>query len=301
MYPGCPTAERRDHALLIADVTEAFALEATGPYWVYQEVQQVRAVSDIGTVRQDWDWIARGLAGHAIERGWWPGDGSKLDFAQAVGSVLPADESALRRWGRATLLLEEQNGHIDVAFFRRLLSDHYEGCTHEVNPLRPATGPVPICQHDAGRGRAATAASLVVPLDGSSLTWCAFGPPCTSVYFPVFLDGDLPPALGATGDETGAGSVQSLMQRLRDLIDGDRERWALARSALSQLQARLDQETEEFLTETAGQREREPHEFERQAGLFMQHAVECFEATAEQLMEKLSQASDHLALREAGD
>src|SRR5206468_2566847 len=116
-----------DHAFLLADAGEALLLETAGDFWVCQEIHAVRAASNSATVRQDWDRICRGLAGRAIEQGWWPADGSKLDFAGAVGADALMQVAALRRWGRATLLLEEQNGHIDAAFVRRLLGDHEEG------------------------------------------------------------------------------------------------------------------------------------------------------------------------------
>ena len=52
-----------DSAILIADAHEAFLVEASGTGWVCQEVREVRAASDVCTVRQDWDAIAPGLAG----------------------------------------------------------------------------------------------------------------------------------------------------------------------------------------------------------------------------------------------
>src|SRR5262249_49675069 len=145
-----------------------------GRYWVVQEIHQVRAVSDVAVVRQDWDRIAPGLAGHAIARQWWPEDGSKLDFVGALSAEPVGQASALRRWGRATLLLEQQNGHIDAAFVQRLFADHYDGTHYEVDPLAPA-GPEPLCQHGGSPGRAATAASLVADLDADpgrpALAW----------------------------------------------------------------------------------------------------------------------------------
>src|SRR5262249_4270173 len=122
---GGPDAQ--DHAFLVADPFEAYAVETAGIYWVHQEIHEVRCVSSVRVVRQDWDRIAGGLATHAIGHGWWPGDGSKLDFAGALAEVPSAHPAALRRWGHATLCLQEQNGHIDLAFFRRLLTDHEEG------------------------------------------------------------------------------------------------------------------------------------------------------------------------------
>src|SRR5436305_1933998 len=85
--------------------------QLAGDRWAYQQVREVRAMGDLGTLRQDWDGIADGLSSHAIARGWWPGDGSKLDFAGALGQAGAEPADALRRWGRATLLLEQQNGH----------------------------------------------------------------------------------------------------------------------------------------------------------------------------------------------
>src|SRR5262249_41883317 len=70
-----------DNVCLIADPKQAFVVEAAGDAWTLQEIEQVRAAGDVAVIRQDWNRIAPGLAGRAIERGWWPEDGSKLDFA----------------------------------------------------------------------------------------------------------------------------------------------------------------------------------------------------------------------------
>lgn len=279
-FSGQQGAAEHDNAFLIADGREAFALEASGSFWVYQEIQQVRAMSDVSTIRQDWDGIARGLASEAISRDWWPGDGSKLDFATAVVGGLAADTSALRRWGRATLLLEEQNGHIDLAYLRLLLSDHYEGTEHEVDPLETSVGPSPLCQHE---GDSMTAASLVASLGGPPLAWCALGPPCTSVYFPIFLDGELP-RFWSLEEAPHAGTIGSRTQQLLGTLGSNPERWALVRAALGQLQARFDADTEDFLAESGHhRRDGNLHEFQRLAELFMQHTAERFESAVEDL------------------
>jgi dipeptidase len=271
-FPGCPEWAGCDHAFLLGDARECFAVEAAGAWWVSQEVQEIRALGGLCTVRQDWDHISPGLSGRAIDAGWWPGDGSKLDFAGAVG--LGDADAALRRWGRCVLLLGQQNGHIDAAFVRRLLGDHYEGCTDEVDPRRPDAGPAPLCRH--GWTGVETAASLVVSLGGERpalpVAWCAFGPPCLSVYFPVFLDGNLPPAFTAQGGEDGPAAQGA---RLRSRLAQHPDRWDVARDGLGQLQARFDQETAEFAAETlplkqAGAGE----EVARRVGLFERHCLE---------------------------
>ncbi len=104
----------RDPAFLIADGQEAFVLEMFGPHWAMQHVREVRTVSDVCQLRQDWDHLSPHLANLAIARGWWPANGSKLDFAGAVAPGSGDAAPSLRRWGRATLLLEQGNGQLDL-------------------------------------------------------------------------------------------------------------------------------------------------------------------------------------------
>jgi secernin len=271
-----------DNAFLIADGREAFALETAGKFWVYQEVRQVRAMSDVCTVRQDWDGIAHGLAGCAIEHGWWRDDGSKVDFAGVVAPETALTGSPLRRWGRATLLLEEQNGHLDPAFLRRLLSDHYEGCADEVDPLWGGRGTPPLCLHARSPDALITCSSLVAQLDAPGhkmwVAWCCPGPPCTGIYLPILLVGDLPVAFTS-------GALHAHMRRLLNHIGGNRGLWDLAHDTLGRLQARIDQETDEHVADaTRAGHEGVGVESCRQATLFMQHCLELFDETVNGLL-----------------
>lgn len=266
-----------DSSFLLADPTEAHVVQAAGKHWVSQQVQETRAVSDGCAIRQDWDRIARGLAGHAIAEQWWPCDGSKLDFAGAVGESSSAANS-LQRWGRATLLLEQQSGHIDAAFLRRLLTDHYEGQPGEVDPFLNTRGNVPLCQHGGATGPVTTA-SLIAQLgsqpDRPLLVWWSFGPPCISVYLPIFLAGDLPEALTAGEPETAANGFCLRMARLHDHLKLDPSRKHRVCQTLDRLQEVLDQETEDFSAELAGlPKEADPADLQRKASQFMQHALE---------------------------
>lgn len=288
-FTGCP-APLCDTGFLVADPREAFVIEAAGRHWVCQEIAQVRAMSDVSGVRQDWNRISRGLAAHAIEQGWWPGDGSKLDFAGALSEEPVGQDSALRRWGRATLMLQQQAGHIDTAFLRRLLGDHYESMQSEVDPFATVPGPVPLCQHGTGRGWY-TAASLVAALsaDPDRLTpaWCAFGPPCITVYFPIFLEGDLP-----AGFAPSAESVGSLVGRLNEMLRQRPEELPLLSETLARLQGRFDQEAEEFAAEQmplkqSGARD----ELRHRASRFMQHHLEEFQAVMDGLLHPQSRKS----------
>jgi dipeptidase len=285
--PGAAPGQA-DQGFLIADASEAFYVEAAGSFWVYQEVAEVKAASGVCLIRQDWDRISPGLAGHVIDQGWWPADGSKIDFAGAVAECPTGEESGLRRWGRATLLLEQQNGHIDPLFFRRLLSDHYEGTHFEVDPLAPIPGPVPLCQHFLRPESTLTASSWVVPLgaaDQPVLAWCAFGPPCLSLYFPVFLDGDLPLPLDQRQVIAGQACFRQRHAWLVNHAVADPEFLALTRESLGRLQARFDAETEGFLVEAAALKRAGDQDALRQgASEFMHESLDELDRTLDDLL-----------------
>lgn len=271
----------RDAALLLADPHEAFAVETAGQFWVEQEVSAVRAASEVRVIRQDWDRIAPGFAALAIERGWWPEDGTKLDSAGCLGETCREQNAAWRRWGRATLLLEQQNGNLDLASFRRILADHDEDSPLEIDP-RQAVALPPLCQHAAGRGRETTVASLITQVarfeNRLALAWWAAGPPCGSVYFPLFLQGELPALLTLAGPP----GVGERLQGLHAWAATFPAREAQLAEALERLQARLDQDAEEFAVEGAalqarGEQDQLPH----LATAFHHHVAERFEAVAD--------------------
>jgi hypothetical protein len=286
LFSGCPDELEGDHGFLIADPGEAFAVETSGRYWVSQEIYRVRAVSDVSVVRQDWSRIARGLAGEAINLGWWPADGSKLDFAGALRTASGGLASGLRRWGRATLLLEEQHGQLDVPFLRGLLGDHSEDPRYQTDPLEPSDGPMTLCQHSGPASATATSASFVAALHRNPnrvpMLWCAFGPPCLNIYFPIFLTGDLPAPSHGPEAELMARSLPEHVRKQMQKIDSRCE--ARAKAALAGLQGQFDQDTSAFSDEAARLKNRgDLTELHRQASFFMQHTLEQFDKLIEQL------------------
>src|SRR5262249_45199692 len=154
------------------------------------------------TIRQDWDRISPALSDFVIGTGAWPRDGSKIDFVDAIGDAPEQHPRALKRWGRAMVLLEEQNGHIDSGVVRRLLRDHGEGSEGAWVPsIEQASSGA--CRHAGMLAGSSTQASFMVCLSESSpalpIAWVAFGPPCRSVYFPMVLTTRMPEALTSTG------------------------------------------------------------------------------------------------------
>lgn len=266
---GGPGTPAEDVALLIADPDEAFLVETAGGHWACQEIRDSRAVGTRCGIRQDWDRLSPGLSAHAIARGWWPADGSKLDFAEAVAACPVGEDSALRRWGRATLLLEQQHGHVDLALVRRLLADHFEGTSFEADPSAAGDGPAPWCRHGGQRDGLTTGASLVVSLPADrrepAVAWLAFGPPCHTAYLPFFVDAPAP-----EGDEAGDALCRG-WRRLADAVLGRPERMSRLREEVAELQGEIDRQTEDFVARArAGSGE---EEWPRRAGRLTQAVI----------------------------
>ncbi len=187
------------------------------------------------------------------------------------------------------MLLQEQNGRIDLAFLRRLLTDH-EDDSNSVNES------LSLCQHATGWDGSATAASFIGHLTADAgqpaLAWCAFGAPCLGVYFPVFLDGELPQGFSAENAEANCAVFLERIQRLGEQVWKDRRRLAQAREAFARLQARFEQETEEFLKEAVELKRRGGlSDLQRQASLFMEHNLEQFEETLSEVASPRSRAA----------
>jgi len=288
-FPGCSAAnELRDAALLIADPREAYLVVAAGPHWAVQEIGAVRAVTNVCHLRQDWDRVSRGLADLVLKRGWWPEDGSKIDFEGTVCAGMPST-SGLRRLGHAMLLLEEQSGHIDSSFLRRVLSDHYEGCLDEVDGTSPSPDDNTICRHAFRPGAPCTAASFIAELGTEEqtvpLAWWAFGPACQSVYFPICVEGDLPDEF--TTEIAGAtDTVWRWMQYLGEEMSRTTGRRNSFSEALASLQERFDDEAREYMEEIARLRRLDPEDVHRSATAFMKHNVERFEELWLSLLEE---------------
>jgi secernin len=281
-------SEEPNSTFLVADVREAFVLETAGNHWAEQEVHAVRAVSDVCHLHQDWDRISRGLADVAIGRGWWPQDGSKLDFAKIAAPGDREAPPAMRRWGRATLLLEQHSGRVDRAFVRRLLADHFEmPAARSADAFAHPLAEQSICRHGDDPVAPATAVSLIAELtplmDQLPLAWCAFGPPCTSVYFPIPLAGELPHALQADGGDTGCAVWRS-MSRLLHQCRLDARRWEQVREEMARLQLRFEDNCRDLIADAVQLRHAgRQTELERLAESFMQHNVECFEEVCQNL------------------
>src|SRR5262249_51627029 len=132
--------------------------------------------------------------------------------------------------------------------------------------------------------------SLVVELGGAPggllCAWVAFGPPCQGVYWPVFLDGELPEAF-TDGDEWTFGLGSRFRQLHAAAMAAEGGMADAVRDQLWRLKARFDLEAEEFCAEGAALKQQgDPAGLQRQARLFMDHCLEQFEQLWDGLMRK---------------
>jgi hypothetical protein len=215
-----------DSVFLVADAREAFVVEAAGNHWGLHVCHATRAVCDVGLVRQDWHRLSRGLGAMVLDRKWWPGDGTKLDFHDSLLEPGADEREGLRRWSRATLALAQQEGAIDAASMRRMLAEHFEQCGERAAEPVPTEGPG---TRPEWRG------SWIVSLssDRPPLVWSADGSIGVPLYFPLVVGVPLPqmlldgPALpmGAElrGPDRATADLPALCDRLQAEFDQEIE------------------------------------------------------------------------------
>jgi hypothetical protein len=201
-------------------------------------------VSDAALIRQDWLRLAPGLAEFVLEQGWWPDNGTKLDFAGCVGHNQDpsADAGAMRRWGKATLLLAQHAGALDLGRVRHLLCEHDAACAKRLGP--------------AGCLRRQRLGSWAVELADESVpvVWNAVDVPNGHVFFPLVVGAELP-------TEWAEGTLPT-PARL-NLADCER------------LQTQFEQDACEFQADAALLRQSGEHETARRlAMVLMQRHVE---------------------------
>ncbi len=230
-----------DAGFMLADPAEALVLETAGRHWAVQSVREVRALATTATIRQDWDRVSAGLGSLAIERGWWPDDGRKVDFAGVVTDS--PDKNALRDWGRDTLWLEQRNGLIERSTLRQLLAE--------------------------GGGQVRLIAELAPELKRLPIAWFWIGGAGQGVYLPLFVEGELPEKLRRPEE------LAAILERFTPEATATAGPWLEER--LADAQARLDSDAETFAAEGADLRLTDEEDDRRRlATLFMEHAVERF-------------------------
>ena len=196
-----------DNSYIVADPTEAFVIETAGHQWAVKRVEGALGISNVYSIETDYESLAPKAAALAAQKGWSNAD-RPFNFADAFAAGPRSEGSGARRRKRSCALLGNSSGSIGVETMLAVLRDHSDASTPDEPfqaDINPGQG---ICVHfkqeaDGSQSGGNTAASLIADLcaDGSRLPvyWCSFYSPCLSLFYPVFLEADLPPILAQGG------------------------------------------------------------------------------------------------------
>ena len=238
-----------DNLFIVADPTEAYIVETVEHDWAVKRVDGVASISNVGSIRTDWTSIS---PAHRPTNG----DGP-VDWGNLVADWEGA-ESGTDRQCRSNAVLGANAGGIDVKTMMSVLSDHLldEDPSNQPDPFPGSQRGV--CTHsDDGVARGTTAASVIADLnsDGSRLPiyWCNLYSPCMGLYFPVFMEGTLPPELAIGGKTRSSDSPWWLFYDITQsgLANGH-ERVAEVRAAWAPLQTELFESADALAVEAAG-------------------------------------------------
>jgi len=234
-----------DNLFLAADPREAFVLEAAGHDWAMRHAEDTHSISNVGTLGADAEQVSGTASATAAGLGLYdPVAGQPFQFAEAFADR-DRSASGLARQRRSAALLRKHEGTIDARTMMRILSDHSDGAQPDEPFVEDPRGPESICVHrEEGHSRSATAASLVADLcsDDSRLPvyWCGLSSPCMTLLYPVFIQGDLPQALGIGGEmPSGDSPWWVFRRRALDGFRGGQERRSEIRTAWTGLQNEL--------------------------------------------------------------
>jgi secernin len=210
------------NSFLIADPAEAWILETSGKQWAARPVDGVGNISNHLSIDDDWSLASPDVEKYAVERGWWAAGSGRFRFASAYSNTgaTPSHFSA-GRFARARALLEEAAGRLTPQDMMRFLRDHGESGTILPEQRDPESADFfTLCLH-AGAIATATA-SMVARLrpqwDGRPDLWVSLAAPCTGVFLPLYLEGDVPAAYARGGASPDRASPWWRFKALQDAV-----------------------------------------------------------------------------------
>ena len=210
------------NSFLIADPVEAWILETSGKQWAARQVEGVGSISNHISIEDDWSLASRDVEAYAVERGWWAAGGGRISFAGAYRDreVMPGRVSE-GRFARGCTLLKEAEGRLTPQEMMRFLRDHGESGTILPEQRDPESADFfTLCLHADPVGT--TTASMVARLrpqrDGLPDLWASMGAPCTGVFLPQYLEGEVPAALALGGADPDHASPWWRLKALQDAV-----------------------------------------------------------------------------------
>ncbi len=183
---------RYHSSFIVADPDCAWIFETAGRYWAAKRVHGVATLSNVLSIRDDYDRIHPGAADFARKRGWLS-KRKPLDFSAAFSNPLLLPFTGGRVRSACTRRSLTGLGTPSVRDFISTLSDH-----GDTVPKRGWRSVAP-CAHASwlpSRTAAQTTASLVTQLrPGAARVWATgTSSPCLSAFKPAPLDAQLFPA-----------------------------------------------------------------------------------------------------------
>ena len=218
-------------SFIIADHAQAYVLESSGRQWIARRVDERACISnqltiDAGNPR------SADIESYARARGWCDGE-TPFDFAASYSSRRAGKDKSdpLNARGRLARSRElvARNGRRTIREMLAVLRDH--GTRGETppagNPAARDDSPT-LCMHGSV---SATTASMVAELpapgaDTIPVLWASLAAPCTSIAFPLFVAGTLPPVLAAGGEKPSPDSPWWRFRKIQDLVAGAPDRLA---------------------------------------------------------------------------
>src|SRR5579862_212503 len=216
---------------IIADHAEAYVLESSGRQWIARRVEDRACISNRFTIDTG-NLGSADIESYARARGWREGELS-FRFAAAYSSRNAGKDKSDPLHARGRLArsreLVSRNGRRTFREMLAILRDH--GARGEMPPagLPSTRDDFPtLCMHGSVSG---TTASMIAELpapdaDTLPVMWASFAAPCTSIAFPLFVGGTLPPVLAAGGDKPSADSPWWRFRKIQDLVAVAPERLA---------------------------------------------------------------------------
>ena len=185
------------NSFIIADPREGWVLETAGPLWAAIKVRDFYSISNALTIGEEFDESHAGLIDTARQKGWLK-TGETFHFARCYSDWFYTTFSASgQRRDRSFELIRNIKGKMNTASAVNILRDHqdddYQPDSHFLGNR--------ICAHAANkltRNASQTTCSLVARLTHKTQTYWATGTaaPCTSVFKPIWLEGQVLPELG---------------------------------------------------------------------------------------------------------
>ncbi len=235
-----------DNSFIVADPSEAWVLETCGRSWVARLHRRgTSSISNLLSIRTEWDLASEGLVENAIASGWWLSDeADAFDFTAACADPSPLfaaqTERARTRADCSSELLAEKCGSVDPRWMMRIARDRSTSPSLDLDVT-------------------ASSCIAVLPKGDNSLPvfwWCA-GTPSNGCYVPFFVQSSrLPQILSTAGtigraitppsrvaqDEFSRDSYWWRFRELSDLVRVDYPtRNGIVRSAFDALEADFEQ------------------------------------------------------------